>query len=219
MTQRYADNVIITDQQAEGSSQSREEREPISAGQPLTSAPRPNSLRKAPVGETGVVKAVFLTGEGDDDSETQDATRTTAEIQIAPVTENFVTANLSALIVEDTLELAEILQVTLERMHMITAHESHASRAFTRFNEMHPDVVLLDIGLPDGPGWKLLDNIKEQQRTQGGSMPAVIVITAFGDAANRLVGKLHGVCGYLVKPFTPREIEHAVKDALSSAAG
>ena len=38
-------------------------------------------------------------------------------------------------------------------------------------------------------------------------MPAVIVITAYGDPANRLVGKLHGVYSYLIKPFTPHEVE------------
>lgn len=223
MTGRYTHSVIITDQQAEGSPESPEEREPASPRQTaVTPMVRPNSLRTAPVAETGMVAAVVLTGEGDDDdSETQDASRTSAETQSLPAAQSAfqAKAQLSALIVEDTLELAEILQVTLERMHMITAHESHGSRAVTRFNEMKPDVVLLDIGLPDGPGWKVLDSIREHQTKIGGRMPAVIVITAYGDPANRLVGKLHGVFSYLIKPFTPNEIESTVRNALSSAAG
>jgi len=222
MTSHYRYSVIITDQQAEGSPESPEEREPASPRQTAVNPiVRPNSLRAAPVAETGMVAAVVLTGEGDDNSETQDASRTSAETQSVPVAQAALQAKaqLSALIVEDTLELAEILQVTLERMQMVTAHESHGSRAVTRFNEMKPDVVLLDIGLPDGPGWKVLDSIRDHQHKIGGRMPAVIVITAYGDPANRLVGKLHGVFSYLIKPFTPKEIESAVRSALSSAAG
>jgi CheY-like chemotaxis protein len=223
MTSRYTDTDIITDQQAEGSPESPEEREPANPKQTaLMPLVRPNSLRTAPVAETGMVAAVVLSGEGKDGSdETQDATRTSAETQTAPSAQTALQSKtqLSALIVEDTLELAEILQVTLERMHMVTGHESHGSRAVTRFNEMKPDIVLLDIGLPDGPGWKVLDSIREHQQKIGGQMPVVIVITAYGDPANRLVGKLHGVYSYLIKPFTPREIETTVRNALSSAAG
>ena len=222
MTRRYADTAIITDQQAEGSPDSHEKREPASQKETMViPAIRPNSFRTAPAAETGVVAAVVLSGEGADDSDTQDASRTVAETQTAPAVQadKNAPAQLSALIVEDTMELAEILQVTLERMHLRTAHESHGSRAVARFNQMNPDLVLLDIGLPDGPGWKVLDSIKERQRINGGRMPIVIVITAYGDPANRLVGKLHGVYSYLVKPFTPREVENTVRNALGSAAG
>jgi len=221
MTRRYTNTAIITDQQAEGSPQSHEEREPANPEQTMAMpAVRPLSPRTAPVAETGVVAAVVY-AEGDENSDTQDASLTTAETQSISVPQPQIhpSEQLSALIVEDTAELAEILQVTLERMHMVTAHESHGSRAYTRFNEMNPDIVLLDIGLPDGPGWKVLDSIQSHQRETGGKMPVVIVITAYGDAANRLVGKLHGVFSYLIKPFTPREIERTVKEALSSAAG
>ena len=220
MTRRYADTAIITDQEAEGSPES--EREPLRTTQTMTiPAMRAGSLRAAPAAETGVVAAVSLSGEGEDDSDTQDASRTAAETQTMPFPQSDArgSGRLSALIVEDTLELAEILQVTLQRMHMATAHESHGSRAITRFSEMQPDVVLLDIGLPDGPGWKVLDTIRERQRESGRRMPIVIVITAYGDPANRLVGKLHDVYSYLVKPFTPHEVERTVRDALSSATG
>ena len=182
---------------------------------------RPNSLRTAPVAETGMVAAVVL-------SEGRTAA-TKRRMPCAPALKRSRfparkqqpqgNTQLSALIVEDTLELAEILQVTLERMHMVTGHESHGSRAVTRFNEMKPDIVLLDIGLPDGPGWNVLDSIRDHQQKIGGSMPVVIVITAYGDPANRLVGKLHGVYSYLIKPFTPHEVERTVRNALSSAAG
>lgn len=220
MTQRYT--AIITDQQAEGSPESHEAREPVSPKQTmLIPALKVSSLRTAPVAETGVIAAIKLSGEGVDNNDIQDASRTSSETQTAPAPMPELTSDtqLSALIVEDTYELAEILQVTLQRMHITAAHESNGARAFARYNEMKPDVVLLDIGLPDGPGWKVLESIKEQQQKSGGKMPAVIVITAYGDPANRLVGKLHGVDSYLIKPFTPHEVERTIQTALSSAAG
>jgi DNA-binding response OmpR family regulator len=46
------------------------------------------------------------------------------------------------------------------------------------------------------------------------SRPAVVIISAYGDPANRLMGKLQGVDGYLIKPFTRGEIESVVLEAL-----
>lgn len=120
----------------------------------------------------------------------------------------------SALIIEDQRDLAEVLEVTLHRMGMETTVEGHGSDAFARFSEQVPDVILLDIGLPDIPGWKVLDNLKAWAQDNGAPMPRVIVITAMGDATNRVVGKLHGVHSYIVKPFTTDEVERAVESAL-----
>ena len=219
MNQRH---TSITDQRAEGSPDSYEQREPASPQQTsVTPVVRPLSHSRSPAAETGMVPAVSLPAEGLDNSDSQDAALTTSETiaaaQSAPAAAK--DRPMNALIVEDTLELAEILQVTLQRMQITTAHESHVGRAVSRFNELNPDIVLLDIGLPDGPGWKVLDSIKELQHGTNGKRPVVIVITAYGDAANRLVGKLHGVYSYLVKPFTPSEVEGVVRSALSSVAG
>lgn len=222
MTKRSVDSAIITDQEAEGSPESHEPREPASPLQTMMIPPvQASSWRRSPIAETGVVAAVVLPGEGADDRDTQDASRTAAETRTSPQPQPELqrTTPITALIVEDTLELAEILQVTLRRMRMVTVHESNGNRAFARFNEMHPDIILLDIGLPDVPGWTVLEKIKEHQREAGGRMPIVIVITAYGDPANRLVGKLHDVYSYLIKPFTPSEVEHVIKSALSGAAG
>ncbi|NLX09774.1 MAG: response regulator [Chloroflexi bacterium] len=119
---------------------------------------------------------------------------------------------VKALIVEDTVELAEVIQLTLERMGLEVYHETHGLKALDSYEIHEPALVLLDIALPDMMGWKVLDTIREQQR--GGKFPLIIVITAYGDAANRLMGRLQGVEDYLVKPLTPDEIEHAVARAL-----
>jgi CheY-like chemotaxis protein len=98
---------------------------------------------------------------------------------------------------------------------MRTTQESHGSRALARFTEVEPDVVLLDIGLPDMTGWKMLEDLKE--RNGASNIPKVIIITAYGDPANRLIGKLQNVHDYLIKPFTSDEVERVVLGALDSA--
>jgi two-component system OmpR family response regulator len=119
----------------------------------------------------------------------------------------------TVLIVEDTVELAEIVQVTLERLNLKVFHETHGNRAIAVYQAEKPDLVLLDLGLPDTSGWQVMETMREDQR--GGNGPVVIVITAYGDPANRLMGKLQGVRGYLIKPLVPDEIEKVVSNALN----
>jgi len=116
------------------------------------------------------------------------------------------------LIVEDTIELGEVIQTTLQRMHIMAFCETHGLKALKRYEEIQPDLVLLDIGLPDMTGWKVLDAMKESKAIF--RRPAIVVITAYGDPANRLMGKLQGVDNYLIKPFTPDEVQKVVQDVL-----
>jgi CheY-like chemotaxis protein len=173
---------------------------------------------RPPSAETGVIAAVKITAEDNPLNERQDATRTIAETRPVPMSAKINAVQRETplvLVVEDTLELAEVIQATLRRMSVQTIHESHGSRVFNHFAALPPEVILLDINLPDITGWKVLEGIKERSKEMGVNMPAVIVITAYGDAANRLVGKLQGVHSYLVKPFTPDEVERVVRNALA----
>ncbi len=173
-----------------------------------------------PRAETGLIHALSLVGEEAENDATQDAPRSTAEVQVVHVSpQPMGTGELSekldgkVLIIEDYPEVADVINVILRRMGFTTAHESHGARAFERYNEMIPDIVLLDLALPDITGWRVLDAIKERQREATTRMPVVIVMTAYGDPANRLVGKLQGVHAYLVKPFTAEELQRVVREA------
>jgi CheY-like chemotaxis protein len=163
--------------------------------------------------ETGRLSASQLFSEGHDMTDRQDASRQPEEnrASLAPQHAPLV------MIVEDALELAEIMQATLERAEMKTYHQTHGERALASLDRVHPDVILLDIALPDITGWKFLDELKERYSRKNALhlMPSVIVITALGDPANRLVGKLQGVYSYLIKPIRPNELEATVREALS----
>lgn len=194
--------------------------EPVDPRARFESDPPPSShlsARSGPAGETGLLPVIQI-AEGDDLGETQDASRTTAENRAVPLAEVDAmphTAQPAVLIVEDTVDLARLIQITLNRINITSVIETSGSTALQRYFELQPTVVLLDLGLPDMTGWKVLDGIREFAR-HAESMPAVIVITAYGDAANRLVGKLQNVHGYLVKPFTADDITRAVRQALNT---
>lgn len=207
----------FSSERAEGAQSGSDAREAASPAVTTTaSVVRISTDSGAPAAETGMVAAVIIpTREGIDRNDAQDASRTTAETKTMPAPKVSGRTHAPAvLIVEDNTELAEIIEATLQRLDIVTAHETHGNKALVRFQRMKPDVVLLDIGLPDMTGWKLLDDIRE--RHGGTDLPAIVVITAYGDPANRLVGKLQNVHGYLIKPFTADEVERVVISALGS---
>lgn len=230
MTKHSTMSILIHDM-AEGSPDSSESREPVSPALPNPSFQQGAAdLDRSHISaaETGLIPIIKLQAEGKDADKAQDAAKPTDEtIPAKPKTTPAPAEKRpglakdktpSVLIIEDTTELAEVIQATLERMNMITAHETHGGKALATYATMDPDVVLLDISLPDITGWKILDAIKEKREATNSQMPIIIVITAYGDPANRLVGKLQNVDSYLIKPFTADEVEKVVANALNNKA-
>jgi DNA-binding response OmpR family regulator len=163
-----------------------------------------------------MIAAVTLRADGTSPDEQQDASRTTAETRPVKMPEGTVGGHRpTALVVEDTPELADMVEATLRRIDIDVIVASRGEHAVQQMAESMPDLVLLDIHLPDMTGWKVLEHIKERSRTGEERTPVVIVITAYGDPANRLVGKLQGVHNYLIKPLRPDEIQQVVKSALN----
>jgi two-component system OmpR family response regulator len=71
-----------------------------------------------------------------------------------------------------------------------------------------PDVIILDVGLPDGNGFELASQIRESHRC------GIIMLTALGDSDDRIRGFESGADIYLVKHSTLREIEAAIRSLL-----
>lgn len=114
------------------------------------------------------------------------------------------------LLVEDTPEMADLTLLTLKRAGFGAYHVSDGDEAIEFLSQYRPDLVLLDLNLPGKSGWQVLEFMVERH---GNTIP-VIVTTAMGDSANRVIGKLQDVVRYLVKPFPPSELTRAVEEAL-----
>ncbi len=117
------------------------------------------------------------------------------------------------MIVEDTLDAAQLMQISLRRAGIKDILHAENGRSALDYLEVYtPDVVILDIGMPDMNGWSVLEFIKQKH---GDTSFPVIMLTAFDDPANKLIGKLQSrVYRYLTKPFLPETLIQTVKEAI-----
>jgi len=116
------------------------------------------------------------------------------------------------LFVEDADYLAELGSHILVRIgiEVIICLSAEIAIAFMEQNRL-PDLIVLDIGMPGMTGWEFLDIIKKYQETK--TIP-IVVTTAYGDATNRLIGRLRDVDRYIVKPYKPEELQMVVRQIL-----
>ena len=117
----------------------------------------------------------------------------------------------SILIVEDEPDLRAVLDFNLRREGMRTQLASRGSEALELARRAPPDLVLLDLMLPDLSG---TDVCRELKRDPATAKSAVIVVTARGEEVDRIVHLELGVDDYVVKPFSLRELVLRVKAVL-----
>jgi DNA-binding response OmpR family regulator len=115
------------------------------------------------------------------------------------------------LLVEDNDDIASYVKLFLETMKLASHHASNADDALEWLKSNRPDLILLDIGLPGTSGWQLLEQIKDQVKEKN---IRVVVVTAFTDPANRLVGKFQHIDAYLNKPYEFGQLKKLMGDLL-----
>jgi DNA-binding response OmpR family regulator len=106
----------------------------------------------------------------------------------------------TVLLVEDEESITVPLSEALAREGFDTSVASTAAEALALARRTEPDLVLLDVGLPDGSG---LDVCRELRRE---SEVPIIMVTARGEEADRIVGLELGADDYVTKPFSAREV-------------
>jgi two-component system response regulator TctD len=106
------------------------------------------------------------------------------------------------LVVEDDPSLQENLVRSLSRRGLQVTSASTASQAVSIWQSLRPDVVLLDLTLPDGDGL----NVVSQVRQKGFTTP-VLVLTARSNVGDRVLGLNSGADDYMAKPFDLDELE------------
>jgi len=108
---------------------------------------------------------------------------------------------ISVLLVDDDLELAAMLAELLQREGLHTRHAATGQAGLALLAEQAPQVLVLDLMLPDTHGLDLC----RQLRAQGSPVP-ILMLTARGDPMDRVLGLELGADDYLGKPFEPREL-------------
>ncbi len=117
------------------------------------------------------------------------------------------------LIVEDDQKLARIVRAYLEGADFRVTHASSMSEAHSKLTAEPPLAVILDLGLPDGSGEELCQDIKAL-----GDIP-IIMLTAKSAEEERIAGFALGADDYVVKPASPRELVYRLKAVLKRYEG
>ena len=117
------------------------------------------------------------------------------------------------LIVEDELKIRELIRRYLERDGMRVLTTGSGAEAITLAADAGPDLVVLDLGLPDVPG----EEVARELRTA--SDVPIVMLTARSDERDRIAGLELGADDYVSKPFSPRELVLRVQAVLRRGGG
>ncbi|MEC0093353.1 response regulator transcription factor [Paenibacillus macquariensis] len=116
------------------------------------------------------------------------------------------------LIIDDEEDILRILKTVLTKEgidHIYTA--TTVSDGFMQFQEKKPDIVLLDIMLPDGEGYDVCKQIRNISNVP------ILFLSAKTEEIDRILGFAIGGDDYIVKPFSPKEVAYRVKAQLRRA--
>ncbi len=116
--------------------------------------------------------------------------------------------NRRILIVEDESRMARFIRLNLEHDGFQVFEAVRGREAIRRAREEFPDLILLDVMLPDIDGFEVLSRIREE------SDVPVIMLTAKGEEDDRVRGLELGADDYVPKPFSPRELVSRVRAVL-----
>ncbi|HEX9014585.1 MAG TPA: response regulator transcription factor [Chloroflexota bacterium] len=114
----------------------------------------------------------------------------------------------NVLVVEDEPKITEVLTAYLERDGYQVIPASNGRVALDTFRRRKPDIVLLDINLPEVDGLEVCRQIRKES-----SVP-IIMLTARDEEADKLIGLELGADDYVTKPFSPREVVARVRAVL-----
>jgi DNA-binding response OmpR family regulator len=111
-------------------------------------------------------------------------------------------------IIEDEAELATLLEYNLNRAGLLTRILPGSKGALEQLEIWKPDLIILDVMLPDGDGFDLCRRMRKNSTI--GRTP-VVFLTARSDEVDRVLGLEIGGDDYVTKPFSPRELMARVK--------
>jgi DNA-binding response OmpR family regulator len=117
-------------------------------------------------------------------------------------------ANRTILVIEDEERMARFIRLNLEHDGFQVIEKYRGMQGIQAIRDSLPDLILLDVMLPDLDGFEILKMIRETN-----TVP-VIMLTAKGEENDRVRGLELGADDYVTKPFSPRELVSRVKAVL-----
>ena len=117
------------------------------------------------------------------------------------------------MIVEDDRNIAELLQMYLEKEGYAVTVANDGGQGLSKFRAIKPDLVLLDVMMPVMDGWSVCKAIRAEGQTP------VIMLTAKGETDDKVTGLKIGADDYITKPFEMKEVLARIEAVLRRSAG
>lgn len=122
------------------------------------------------------------------------------------------------LVVDDEASVRKLVRSYLEKEGFQVIEAADGNRAIELARSERPTLMVLDLMLPGVDGLEVCRSICGETDASGAPSPAVLMLTARADEADKLVGLGMGADDYLTKPFSPRELVARVKAILRRSA-
>jgi DNA-binding response OmpR family regulator len=117
------------------------------------------------------------------------------------------------LCIEDEPEMIELVRIILSRKGYEISGAAGGQEGLTKMRKELPDLVLLDLMMPDMGGWEVYQQMKADEKTK--DIP-VIVVTAKAQSIDKVLGLyIAKVEDYIAKPFSPSELVASVEHVLA----
>ncbi|HKI18720.1 MAG TPA: response regulator [Isosphaeraceae bacterium] len=118
----------------------------------------------------------------------------------------------TVLVVDDERDTNDILSSLVQARGFVPIPIFTGVQVLAAVAEQQPDLILLDLMLPDINGFELCDRLKRARET---NLIPIVMVTALEDAKDRASGVRVGANGYLTKPFTPAQLYETMDAALA----
>ncbi|MCU0549159.1 MAG: response regulator transcription factor [Leptolyngbya sp. Prado105] len=118
---------------------------------------------------------------------------------------------MEILIVEDEAEIAQLIQLYLEKEGFSCRTCRDGLSALQIFQEQKPDLMILDLMIPGLDGLEVCARVRQKP---GAKDPYILMLTAKGEEIDRIIGLSTGADDYMVKPFSPKELVARVRALL-----
>ena len=120
----------------------------------------------------------------------------------------------TVLVVEDDEMVADVVRINLEAEGFTVVHAPNGAAGLAAIAQQCPDLVLLDVMMPEVDGWTVLTRLRDDPATA--KLP-VIMLSAKAMPADQVRGYNLGANGYLPKPFSAPDLIEKVRHVLSDA--
>ena len=120
---------------------------------------------------------------------------------------------ISVLVVEDDRNIAELLQMYLEKEGYAVTVAYDGGQGIAKYRAIKPDLLLLDVMMPVMDGWSVCKTIRAEAATP------IIMLTAKGETDDKVAGLKAGADDYITKPFEMKEVLARIEAVLRRSSG